>query len=85
MDWRRVAGGLQDSILELDVLVEEDRVLLGKRLDLLEEVLFFLGEELAQLNDMIDQSFEVEIEVVEEVALLGGVQDELIIVEFVCK
>ena len=47
MDWRRVAGGFEDTILKLDVLVEEDRVLLGKRLDLLEEVLFFLGEELA--------------------------------------
>ena len=47
MDWRGVAGRLEDSILKLDVLVEEDRVLLGKGLDLLHVVLFFLGEELA--------------------------------------
>lgn len=61
--------------MQIDVFVEKHLILLGKRLDLLDVVGFNGGQMRTDFDDVIDDPPEVLIEDVEEVTLLGHIEE----------
>ena len=74
---------VQHLLLKLYIFVEKDLILPWEWLDLADIALLFLRHERTQLQDVVYNSSEVVIEIIQEVSLLRQIWKQLVTIDVI--
>ena len=74
---------VQHLLLKLYIFVEKDLILPWERFNLADIALLFLRHERTQLQDVVYNSSEVVIEIIQEVSLLRQIWKQLVTIDVI--